>query len=609
MFMFTPATAPKEYGLPFCGKNTWKPARLSFALGVLALSVLLHAGMARAEEAFRYEVRIEVEQKYRPLLEDNLEIVRWRGNPRMNPDQLRGIHARTPEAVRELLATEGYFSPRIESSLDKEAAGWVARFRIGLGEPVRVGRVDIRLEGAAATDGAEAAALLDGMKRKWPLGPGLAFRQADWEDAKRMALQSLLTERYPAARIAHSKATVDPEQRLAELELILDSGPPFTFGELEVTGLQRYPASIVELINPVRPGEPYSQRKLLDFQSRLQDSGYFASALVDVELDPARPERVPVRVALTEVPSKKLGFGIGYGTNTGSRLQADYRDLDFANSGWGLLGKLKLETRNQSLDGEFQLPTRADDFRDSLNASYASTSIQGETTQKYAAGAKRTRVTGGIETALSLQYQLESQSVLGAGGNNVKALIAGYSWTQRRVDDPLFPTRGYVANWQVAGAKRALLSDRDFLRGYGKLSWFYPLGERDGLMLKGELGAVSARSRDDIPSDFLFRAGGEQSVRGYAYQSLGVAKGDAIVGGSYLATVTAEYTHWFAQRWGAAVFYDAGNAVDSWKNTSLARGYGIGARWKSPVGPLNLDLAYGREVRKTRLHFSVGFAF
>lgn len=580
--------------------------RLSFALGVFALSALLHAGMASAEEAFRYEVRIEVEQKYRPLLEDNLEIVRWRDNPRMNPDQLRGIHARTPAAVRELLATEGYFSPRIESSLEKEAAGWVARFRVGLGEPVRVGRFDIRLEGDA---GADRTALLDDMRSKWPLVPGLAFRQADWEDAKRMALQSLLTERYPAARIAHSKATVDPEQRLAELELVLDSGPPVTFGELEVTGLQRYPASIVELINPVRPGEPYSQRKLLDFQSRLQDSGYFASALVDVEIDPTRPERVPVRVTLTEVPSKKLGFGVGYGTNTGNRLQADYRDLDFTDAGWGLLGKLKLETRSQSLDGEFQLPVREQGLRDSLNAGYARTSIQGETSQKYLAGAKRSRVRGDIETALSLQYQLESQSVLGAGGNNVKALIAGYGWTQRRVDDPLFPTRGYVANWQVAGAKRALLSDRDFVRGYGKLSWFYPLGERDGLMLKGELGAVSARSRNDIPSDFLFRAGGEQSVRGYAYQSLGIRQGDAIVGGRYLAAATAEYTHWFAPRWGGAVFYDAGNAVDSWKNTALAQGYGIGARWKSPVGPLNLDLAYGREVRKIRLHFSVGFAF
>jgi translocation and assembly module TamA len=309
--------------------------------------MLLHAGMTLAEETFRYEVRIEIEEKFRPLLEDNLEIVRWRDNPRMNPDQLRGIHARTPEAVRELLATEGYFSPRIESSLEKEAAGWVARFKVNPGEPVRVGRFDIRLEGAAATDDTEAAALLDGMKEKWPLGPGLTFRQADWEDAKRMALQSLLTERYPAARIAHSKASVDPKQRLAELELLLDSGPPFTFGELEVTGLQRYPASIVELVSPVRPGEPYSQRKLLDFQSRLQDSGYFANALVDVDIDPTRPERVPVRVALTEVPSKKLGFGIGYGTNSGNRLQADYRDLDFAHSGHPIAGGTDFPTPRQ----------------------------------------------------------------------------------------------------------------------------------------------------------------------------------------------------------------------------------------------------------------------
>src|SRR5690606_27399262 len=106
--------------------------------------------------------------------------------------------------------------------------------------------------------------------------------------------------------------------------------------------------------------------------------------------------------------------------------------------------------------------------------------------------------------------------------------------------------------------------------------------------LRGEMGGVAAKTRNDIPSDFLFRAGGDQSVRGYAYQSLGVSQGNAIVGGRYLGVATAEYTHWISSQWGAAVFYDVGNAVDSWKVTKAAQGYGMGARWKSPVGPLNL---------------------
>jgi translocation and assembly module TamA len=565
--------------------------------------------MAYAEEAFSYVVRIDIQKEYRKLLENNLEIMQWRTNPRMNLDQLRRIHARTPDAMRELLATEGYFSPQIEESLKKEASGWVAAFKINPGEPVLVNRFDIRIEGVALSDAAEAAAIHETMRTQWPLGPGQQFRQAGWENAKRRALQVLLVERYPSAWITHSSATVDPQQHRVVLELVLNSGPMFTFGELDISGLQRYPVSIVEQLSPIKSGERYSQRKLLDFQSRLQDSAYFSSALVDIETDRSKPQRIPVRVMLTEMPSKKVGFGIGYSTNTGERLQVDYRDIYLKGLGWGFHSKLKLETKNQSLNGEFQLPLRADGYRDSLNAGYERASIQGETTQKYVTGAKRSRILNNIETASTLQYQVESQSVSGIGGNNVKALIAGYGWTQRKVDDLLFPTRGYLANWKVSGAARSFFSDRDFIRGYGKLTWFYPLGERDNLMLRGEMGGVAAKTRNDIPSDFLFRAGGDQSVRGYAYQSLGVSQGNAIVGGRYLGVATAEYTHWISSQWGAAVFYDVGNAVDSWKVTKAAQGYGMGARWKSPVGPLNLDLAYGREVRKTRLHFSVGFAF
>ncbi len=579
----------------------------------LTLFILIHACLfcrtAHAEEAFSYTVRIDIQEEYRKLLENNLEIMQWRTNPRMNLDQLRRIHAGTPDAMRELLETEGYFSPQIAGSLEKEAAGWVASFRIDPGKPVLADRFEIRIEGPVQSNPAEVAALHVKMSARWPLVPGKQFRQAEWEDAKRKALQILLLERYPGARITHSSATVDPQQHRATLELVLDSGPEFTFGELNISGLERYPASIVERLNPIRPGEPYSQPKLLGFQSRLQDSPYFSGALVEVETDPATPDRVPVKVTLTEMPSKKMGFGIGYSTNTGERLQADYHDLYLEGLGWRFNSKLKLETRNQSLDGEFQLPLAADGYQDSLNAGYERMSVQGETTKKYLTGAKRSRVLGNIETALSLQYQTERQSVFGAGVNNVQALTLGYGWTQRKVDDVLFPTRGYLVNWQISGAKRSFLSDRDFIRGYGKLTWFYPLGERDNLMLKGELGAVAAKTRNDIPSDFLFRAGGDQSVRGYAYQSLGIREGNAIVGGRYLGVATAEYTHWISSQWGAAVFYDVGNAVDSWQTTRAMHGYGLGARWKSPVGPLNLDLAYGRAVKKMRLHFSVGFAF
>jgi translocation and assembly module TamA len=158
-------------------------------------------------------------------------------------------------------------------------------------------------------------------------------------------------------------------------------------------------------------------------------------------------------------------------------------------------------------------------------------------------------------------------------------------------------------------AAQALLSDRDFLRGYGRAVWFHPFGARDQVVVRGELGVVAASGRDGIPSDFLFRAGGDQSVRGYAYQSLGVREGEAIVGGRWLAVASVEYVRWFTPQWGAAVFIDTGDAADTLDALEPVQGYGVGARWKSPVAPLNLDIAYGQEAEGVRLHFSVGFSF
>ena len=118
-----------------------------------------------------------------------------------------------------------------------------------------------------------------------------------------------------------------------------------------------------------------------------------------------------------------------------------------------------------------------------------------------------------------------------------------------------------------------------------------------------------ARSRDGVPSVFLFRTGGDTTVRGYAFDSLGVQEDDATVGGRYYGVASAEVTHWFTPSWGVATFIDAGNATDSLHSFTLDYGYGIGARLRTPIGPFRLDLAYGQEVRQVRIHFSVGLSF
>jgi translocation and assembly module TamA len=128
-------------------------------------------------------------------------------------------------------------------------------------------------------------------------------------------------------------------------------------------------------------------------------------------------------------------------------------------------------------------------------------------------------------------------------------------------------------------------------------------------ILRAEGGYVIAPSPDGIPEDYLFRAGGTASVRGYSYQSLGVNQDDGVVGGRALLTGTAEYVHWLQDTWGIAVFVDEGDAANTFADLKLEQGIGAGVRLKTPAGPIAIDLAYGKEVQKFRLDFSIGIAF
>ena len=528
-------------------------ARLISTLAVGALALAAAPPLRAAALAYGLDLRAPPAQ--RQFLEKHLDLYRWRGNERLDEIQLRRLVEQAPAQIRDFLASEGYYSPRVEVRLEPDAAGWRVEIEVEPGEAARVERLDLRLVGPAAS------ARLDSLRAGWTLRPGMVFRHADWESAKRASLRDLLLAGHPAARIESSQATVDPARHGVGLALTLDSGPAFSFGAARVNGLRRYPASVIERLNPIRPGEPYAQAKLLEFQSRLQDSPYFANAEVHVDIDPARPDAVPIQVEVEENRARNLGLGLGMSTDTGPRAQLDYRDLNLLGRALRLSGSLKLADKTQSLGGEVQFPRTSSGFQDSLGAEVTRADIEGELTHTLTLSAKRARQRGRDELTQGLRYTHERQEVAGAATDRRASLVASWAWTRRELDDPLFPGAGYLLNTQLDGAHRALLSDQTFVRGYVKAAWFHPLGQAGQLRLRGELGMVAAQSRDGIPADFLFRAGGDQTVRGYAYQSLGVREAGAIVGGRWLAVASAEYVRWLTPKWGAALFVDAGDAT------------------------------------------------
>lgn len=563
--------------------------------------LLLAALIARPAHALTVEVTAPDELK--TLLTQHLEAARAaRLGDAFDADELTRLQKQSDETVRELLATEGYFSPRVSSTL----AGETLRYVVEPGPRTQVRSVRLRFAGALAddADGRQRARL----ERGFALQPGMPFRQADWDAAKASAVAPLLAGRYLAARVSASEARIDPAAHGADLDVTVDSGPAFFYGQPRIVGVGRYPESIVRHLNPARPGQPVRQQDLLDYQAALESSGYFSQAVVRVDPDPAQAAAAPLVVEVTERPEKLLSLGAGVSTDTGARVQAAWLSRDVADRGLRLRLDGKLETRSQSAAAELAWPQNAKGYVNSFGAQLKREDIEGQETRTALVAAKRTRTRGQIETALTLQYQTETQQVGAVDARN-QALSANYAWTQRAVGRAFYPRDGHVLTLQVGGAAEGLLSDTSFLRLYGRHTQYVRIGRDDRLVLRVEGGAVLADTRDGIPTDFLFRAGGDNSVRGYAYQSLGRALNGGVASVRYLATGSVEYNHFFTRDWGMALFVDAGDAADAPGSLSPVFGYGAGARYRSPVGPVNLDVAYGEDTGEFRLHFSLGVSF
>ena len=527
--------------------------------------------------------------------------------PEAGPDR-SALVRRARREVADLLATEGYFSPKIQVDRS-DAAHW--RLVVDPGQRTVVTEVDIQFQGELGENSDEREAFRAQLRKNWPMSTGAIFRQTDWESAKQNLLDTLRGERYAAAKFAASKAEVDPDEAKVSLRIVVDSGPSFHLGALEVSGLRNLPPDFVTRYNTLKEGDIYRRRDLLAFQESLQTAPQLAVAAVSIDPDPQKAAAVPVQVAVTEAPPQRLGFGIGASSNTGYRVESTFRNVNLLGYGWELASGLRLEQRRQSFYTDLFLPPDLSRHRDSLGVSFDRSDLEGLKVFTEAVGVARNIKRGNMETQLSMRVQHEEIQPHQAEKNsyNTLTLNAGRVW--REVDDVLNPRQGYVLEVQLGGGLGLSANAHDFTRFYGRYQHFFTLGQRNVLSLRGEAGVTLAETRDGIPQDFLFRAGGTQSVRGYAYRSLGVTEGSATVGGRYLATASMEFVRWFSPSTGLAVFVDSGDAADSKESFDLHTGYGFGARWLSPAGPLAVDLAWGdKEKRKLpRLHFGVSVAF
>jgi translocation and assembly module TamA len=568
-------------------------------------------------------VEIVAPPPLKALLERHLDLVRLGGMTRDDIDDTewsRLIDA-TPAQVKDLLQTEGYFTPQVTlGRAPGRAAGQpdIVRLEVDPGARARISRVTIEAQGdlerGAAAGESHARATLDELRGKWELPAGQDFRNPDWSSAKSSALGQLRAAGYATATWTGTGAEIDLARNEVRLFLVAESGPLFRYGGLQIEGLVAQDAATVAHLADTQRGTPVTETLLLDFQDRLIKSGLFENVNVTLDPDPARAAEAYIIARLRESPLQVYTFGVGISSNNGPRVSVEhaYRRV----FGWAASSYNKIEwaQKRQIWDGEISSHASEGLHRNLIGAAVENEESDSDTVLSQRVRVGRSNDTQRFERLYFAEIERSKRTTVDDQRTDALAISLNYHAVVRRLDSIILPTEGFTLNVQggVGRSDGTDASPGNFARAYGRFTGYLPLGSTWYGQARLEVGQIFLREGMVVPESQKWRAGGDDSVRGYEYRSLGPVVDGSVGGGTALLTLSAEVARPIVSSmpslWGA-VFVDAGNAANGFDELDPVLGAGVGLRWRSPVGPLRLDWAWGREVSDWRLHFSVGIAF
>lgn len=574
-----------------------------------------------AAQTSTFDIKIRAPDTVRELLENHLELQRYRAVTDLDEVELGRLVVLAERNVRNLVGTLGYFSPQINITRE---GGLHERLTIAIsvmpGPITHIGSVGVNFSGDIAnTTDTDAITQRTDIQRDWLLSTGQDFTQNAWDSAKTQALRQLVARRYPAGKLAGSLADIDAPSSIAKLHLHFDSGPLYRLGPLKVTGVERYDPVLVPRLARLKLGVAYDQNELMQAQQRLAASGYFNSANVSINPEDD-PQAVPVQIQVREAKLQKVILGLGMATDTGPRMSIEHTHHRVPGIGWRAVTKLQLERKSPSAQTEWtDIPDEAG-WRWGVLARAEQVNDGQLITQAQRLRFGRTQVGERIDRNLYLQYDRANVRGAGLSGNSAvntgdgSALTANYAWTARNFDSLPFPGKGYGLGFEFGVGATLGENRQPFSRIASRWLGIVPL-EHGRFALRAEGGAVLAKGLASIPSTQLFRTGGDTTVRGYGYRDIGISLANNVIGpGRYMAVGSVEWQRPIVRAGRASdfentLFIDVGAVADKPQNLRPWVGFGSGLRWKSPIGPLQIDLAYGAKVKQARLHISVGFVF
>ncbi len=587
--------------------------RSGIILLAAVLSVIISSAYAQSisnQQSDNLTLNVEIKGIDNKLLENAralLTIAAMDGQPAPSVFRVRYLSRQGETEIQTALQPFGYYHAEITHELVQTDEQWLLTFTVDAGPPTRYDQINIEVLGAGADD-PEFQRVLN---RFAPQQNDILVH--DKYEQLKAQLRNLAAERgYYDAIFLRNQVKVERSTQLAQITLTFDAGHRYTFGpttfsnaELSDTLLQRFLKHST--------GAPFTTRDLLDLQVGLSSTEYFNTVEVTPRWDLAENYEVPIAVALTPNKRDRYQVGPGYGTDTGARLTLGFDRRWLNDRGHRLSSKLRLSEVQNTGFVSYIIPGN-DPAKDSysLTGEVSDRSFEQQRSTLTKISASDLRHYDRWHRTYQLSYQREDYSFGDEPTATSNFLIPTLKWSliqskslaanRNIIDD------GFRVSFQIEGAHDSVLADTTFVSATASAKWVQRLNEHWRFLARGEIGALKAGSFDTLSPSLRFFAGGDHSIRGYAYQQLGPENSEGVVvGGRYLLTSSFEVDYAISTNWRVAVFTDLGNSMMDWQE-SLKQSVGVGVRWVSPIGPVRLDLAQAIDEpgKPWRIHFTLG---
>ena len=522
--------------------------------------------------------------------------------------RVRRLHRRAEEQIRAGLEPFGYYRPQIEALLETSAEPWKATYRLDPGPRVRGREVDVRINGPGAGDPELQSLVAD-----FPLSAGAALYHPAYESGKEGLRRGAERNGYLSAEFEVARVEVDVATDSAVVVLHLATGPQYRFGAARFEQELLKPELLRGYVS-WEEGDPFDFEELLIFQDALSNSPYFRR--VEIEADPASADerrRVPVVATLVPAAAQEWDLGVGYGTDTGPRgsVGLDLRRIN--RSGHRGRSAAVISDIERSFEARYLIPgayPRTDVLTFTLG--YQLLEPDTSSSETFVVGLGRTRSIGRWREALGLTFRRADFEV-GVDRGISELLVPDIGYSRVKTDDRIFATHGRRLRFELRGAAEDVGSNATFARLSAETKVVRSLADDVRILGRLEAGYLATDDFRRLPPEMRFFAGGDASVRGFGYQELGgVDEQGNVIGGETLLTGSLEIESMFLElerfgRWGAAAFFDFGNASNE-LGADLERGAGVGLRWLSPIGLVRADLAWAisREGSPLRFHLMIG---